>query len=945
MKGARPTCGPTTPPRRSPPSPADPEAAFLGRRHQPGRPPQARRRRPRRAGRRQPACRWTRSRSSTDGGLRDRRQRAQQRPGRAPGRPQPATRSSPGRCSPAPRARSATRPPPAATCCSAPAASTSRTSPRRATSASPAAAARRIEGYGRYNAILGAAPSLRRHPPLRPGGRAGRARRHGRRARRRTASGASRSTELHRLPGDRPDHDTTLAHGELVTAVELPRLRRAAPLDLPQGARPGVVRLRAGLGRRRPRPRRRPRARRPARLGRGGAQALAGHAGPRSCCAGGRSTEEAVRPPPTPSWPRRDHRTTTPTRCRWCATRRPWRSLTGLARGRPRDDRAADPTHRRPRRSAPALPRVDGAASKVTGTATYAVRARRRRRPTADPLHAVAGAVDDRPRPGHRDRTPTRGPGPPRRRRGARPHQRARGSPTPTTASWRSCRTTGSASAARSSPSCWPRRRRPRARARPLVEVTLRRGAARRRAARGQRRRYAPDRSTRRTPPTPTRATSTPRWRGAEVVVEQTYPTPYEHNNPMEPHATIALLGRATAARLTLVRLHPGRARGRADAGPAVRPGAGAGAGAWRRTSAVGSAARALPHAPEMAAVLAAQRRPGRPVQAGGDPAADVRADRLPHRHRLRTSGSAPTRDGRCSAIEPPGARADLARSRSSPSRRRSPTRMMYAGAEPPHQPPAGAARRRGAVVDARARGDAGDVRPRGRDGRARRGAAASTRSSCASATSPTSTPSPASPSTTAGWWTACTAAPSDSAGPPGPPSRAATARRRLVGRHRRRVGDLPGVRDAGQQRSGRSSEGGRYAVRDRRASTSAPAPGPCSPRSPPTRSGSTCRRSTSSIADTDLPAGLGGRRLLRHQLVGAPSSRPPSCSAPTTASDPTLALETTAAAADDRRAPRTTPCTPSARCSPRPGCTGGPARSGSPGCSGSTPSGGWSTR
>jgi xanthine dehydrogenase YagS FAD-binding subunit len=30
--------------------------------------------------------------------------------------------------------------------------------------------------------------------------------------------------DLHRLPGDRPDLDTTLAHGELVTAVELPAL-------------------------------------------------------------------------------------------------------------------------------------------------------------------------------------------------------------------------------------------------------------------------------------------------------------------------------------------------------------------------------------------------------------------------------------------------------------------------------------------------------------------------------------------------------------------------------------------------------------------------------------------------------------------------------------------------------------------------------------------------
>ena len=34
--------------------------------------------------------------------------------------------------------------------------------------------------------------------------------------------------ELHRLPGDAPQHDTTLAHGELITAVELPPIARAA---------------------------------------------------------------------------------------------------------------------------------------------------------------------------------------------------------------------------------------------------------------------------------------------------------------------------------------------------------------------------------------------------------------------------------------------------------------------------------------------------------------------------------------------------------------------------------------------------------------------------------------------------------------------------------------------------------------------------------------------
>ena len=37
-----------------------------------------------------------------------------------------------------------------------------------------------------------------------------------------TASSASRSTEFHRLPGDRPDRDTDLPPGALITAVEMP---------------------------------------------------------------------------------------------------------------------------------------------------------------------------------------------------------------------------------------------------------------------------------------------------------------------------------------------------------------------------------------------------------------------------------------------------------------------------------------------------------------------------------------------------------------------------------------------------------------------------------------------------------------------------------------------------------------------------------------------------
>jgi xanthine dehydrogenase YagS FAD-binding subunit len=78
-----------------------------------------------------------------------------------------------------------------------------------------------IGGYSRYNAVLGASDScVTVHPSdlavalaavdavvvvLGPSGE------------RRVPM-----SELHRLPGDRPDQDTTLAHGDLITSVELP---------------------------------------------------------------------------------------------------------------------------------------------------------------------------------------------------------------------------------------------------------------------------------------------------------------------------------------------------------------------------------------------------------------------------------------------------------------------------------------------------------------------------------------------------------------------------------------------------------------------------------------------------------------------------------------------------------------------------------------------------
>jgi xanthine dehydrogenase YagS FAD-binding subunit len=84
-----------------------------------------------------------------------------------------------------------------------------------------------LDGYGRYNAILGASPScVTTHPSdlavaltaldatvvvLGPDGE------------RRLAI-----DDLYRLPGDQPERDTTLRHGDLITAVELPAQSVAA---------------------------------------------------------------------------------------------------------------------------------------------------------------------------------------------------------------------------------------------------------------------------------------------------------------------------------------------------------------------------------------------------------------------------------------------------------------------------------------------------------------------------------------------------------------------------------------------------------------------------------------------------------------------------------------------------------------------------------------------
>ena len=94
--------------------------------------------------------------------------------------------------------------------------------------------------------------------------------------------------DFHRLPGDEPQRDNTLAADELVTGIELPPQRLCRALHLSEDPRPALLCLRAGLRRRRPRARGRqdhggalcPRRRRPQALaqcrGRGRAPRPAG---------------------------------------------------------------------------------------------------------------------------------------------------------------------------------------------------------------------------------------------------------------------------------------------------------------------------------------------------------------------------------------------------------------------------------------------------------------------------------------------------------------------------------------------------------------------------------------------------------------------------------------------------------------------------------------------
>ncbi len=139
-----------------------------------------------------------------------------------------------------------------------------------------------LEGYGRYNAILGASPAcVATHPSDLAVG-TGRGRRDRGGARHRTASGGSRSRTCTACPGTAPSLDTTLA-------ARRPRSPRSSSPLADRGTRSTYTKVRdrasyafalvsvaADAA-----PRRRPGGGRPDRVGRGGAQAVAGASAPR----------------------------------------------------------------------------------------------------------------------------------------------------------------------------------------------------------------------------------------------------------------------------------------------------------------------------------------------------------------------------------------------------------------------------------------------------------------------------------------------------------------------------------------------------------------------------------------------------------------------------------------------------------------------------------------
>ena len=628
------------------------------RRHEPGRPPEARRRRrPDAAGRRQPRCRSTSVEDAAGRRAADRR-RASATATWPPTRgvraryPVLVAGAAGRRVGPAAQPRHDRRQPAAAH----PLRRTSRTSPRRATSASRARGCSALRGLPRATcAILGRLRALRGHPPLGHGGRAGRARR-----RRAWSLGPD---------GERRDPDRASCTGCPATTRSATPCWRTASWSPRSSCR--RCRSRAGSAYRKVRdrasyafalvsvaaaldvddgvdPRRADRARRR------GAQAVAGDRAPRTALRGApRHRGRRSAPPPRPSWRR------APSRCRDNAFKIPMARNTIVATlrdlaGGAGDDRptlapravgaAARPHRRRARRS--------------RGTATYAFEQPvEHAAPTCTPVQATIA----RGRITAVDTSAARG-----LRRACSPCSRTstrRGWPTPSdgeladpavaTRSHFRGQLIGAVVAETPEIARHGRRR--------WCASTYDEHAARRRAAAPT----APTSTSRRRSTRPSRPTPSEGdvdggagGRGGHGRRRRTR-TPMEHNNPMEPHADDRAVGRtAAAARSTT----PPRARTASRAtlaqvfGLDDGPGAGDLAVRRRRVRLQGHAAR-----PRRArACMAARALPGRPVKLAltRQQMFALVGYRTPTIQRIRLGADA---DGRLHRDRPRRRRADLA--------------------------------------------------------------------------------------------------------------------------------------------------------------------------------------------------------------------------------------------------------------------------------------------
>ena len=125
--------------------------------------------------------------------------------------------------------------------------------------------------------------------------------------------------ELHRLPGDDPSRDTTLEHGELITAIELPPLPLAGAL----GYRKVRDRPRSPSRSSRSPPRSTWRTASCATSGSRSAGSRTSPGAPprpRRRCAGGRPTEDAFATAADAELAAATRCATTASRCRWRAT-------------------------------------------------------------------------------------------------------------------------------------------------------------------------------------------------------------------------------------------------------------------------------------------------------------------------------------------------------------------------------------------------------------------------------------------------------------------------------------------------------------------------------------------------------------------------------------------------------------------------------------------------